>query len=57
MGRNGGWEMMHGMDKMMHGVEKMDTEGNPKEGKLEIWMEEGLVWVNEGRNIIILNWG
>ena len=31
--RNGGQERMHGVDKM-------NTEGNSKEGKLEIWKEE-----------------
>jgi len=35
VGRNGGQEQMHGVDKM-------DIEGNSQEGKLEMWMEEGL---------------
>ena len=42
MGRNEGQERMHA-------VGKMGTEGNSQEGKLEIWKEEGLGWVNEGR--------
>ena len=37
VGRNEG-------QKRMHGVDEMDTEGNAKEGKLEILMEEGLGW-------------
>ena len=37
VGRNGGQERMHGVDKM-------DTEGNSQEGKLEIWKGERLGW-------------
>ena len=35
----------------MHGVVKMDTKGNFKERKQEIWMEEGLGWVGGGGEV------
>ena len=37
VGRNGGQERMHGVDKM-------NTEGNSQRGKLEIWKKYGLGW-------------
>ena len=45
-----------------HKVDKMDTEGNSKDGKLEIWKEEGLVLGETGgltrvEKIMVLDWG
>ena len=37
VGRNGGQERMHEVDKM-------DIERKSQEGKLELWKEEGLGW-------------